>query len=154
LDVTKLFVTCGVLIEKNMNMYVKILLFLFLTAFCSAANAQEEESSYCLLRSKSDPDLKPGQSSFRIHLSTEKGDLIKEILIIDNGVEKHVWPDEKGNIKHITSPGKHALTFVLGDEYFPIVTDVIYAVENYQVVMNVEFKSSVLITFKEKKDPN
>jgi len=29
-----------------------------------------------------------------------------------------------------------------------LMTDVIYAVENYQIIMEVEFKSSVLMTFK------
>jgi hypothetical protein len=137
-----------------MKNHTRSLLILVLIAFSSWANAQVEESSYCLLRSKADPNLMPGQSSFKIHLSNEKGNITKEIIIVDNGVEKHVLPDEKGNITHITRPGKHMLTFVLGDEYYPIITDTLYSIENYQIIMEVEFKSSVLITFKEKKDPD
>lgn len=133
-----------------MNNHARILSLLTLMAFGSAAKAPENESSYCLLRSKSDLNLKPGQSSFRIHLANEKGNITKEILVVDNGVEKHLWPDEKGFVTLVTTPGKHAITFVLGDEYYPIITDTLYAVENYQIIMEVMFKSSVLITFKER----
>lgn len=111
--------------------------------------AQADESSYCLLRSKPDNDLKPGQCSFRVHLTNGKGPIQKEVIVVDNGVEKHVMPDEKGYITHVTLPGKHALTFVVDDGYYPLMTDVIYAVENYQIIMEVEFKSSVLMTYKE-----
>ena len=135
-----------------MNYLFRNLLILCLLLTGTFSNAQENESTYCLVNSTSNSDLKPGQASFRIHVETEKGKICKEILLVDNGVEKHLYADEKGFITHITTPGKHSLTFVMGDSYFPIVTDNLYSIENYQINMEVVFKSSVLITYKEVKN--
>lgn len=125
------------------------LLFLILIPFCTIAQ-EKEESSYSLLSSKFDKDLSPGQSSFLIHFSNEKGPITTEILMVDNGVEKHLLPDEKGNLVYITKPGKHALMIVYEDNYFPIRTDALITLESFQIRMDVKFKSSVLITFKDK----
>lgn len=132
-----------------MKSYTFFIISFLCLSLQATAQDEQKESSYSLVRSKGDAYLKPGQSSFCIHFSNSKGNFAKEIVIIDNGIEKHVQPDEKGNVIHVTKPGKHILKFIVGDEYFPIVTDELYSIEYHQNIMEVVFKSSVLITFKE-----